>query len=142
MGAYATGVLRRRAVNHENAERLAQLWGFAVPASAGAGAVLIDIRADSPRLPGDGDAVAGALVIPRNVLEWRAGSRERTPCLPPSQVGDHVVLMCDEGYQLSGVATIPQLGRIRGRSGPTARRWRSCRCPRLPGTGRPGCRSG
>ena len=39
-----------------------------------------------------------------------AGSRERAPS-SPSQVGDHVVLMCDEGYQSSLAAvTLQQLG--------------------------------
>ena len=61
-----------------------------------------------------------------------AGSRERTPS-SPSQVGDHVVLMCDEGYQSSLVAaTIPQLGYsrpIRSDSAPVA----SCPAPQTAG---------
>ena len=55
-----------------------------------AGAVLIDIRADS-QVARDG-IVAGALVIPRNVLEWRLdpASEHRHPRAP--QLDDHVDL--------------------------------------------------
>ncbi|MGN6173425.1 MAG: rhodanese-like domain-containing protein [Streptosporangiaceae bacterium] len=77
-----------------------------------AGAVLIDIRADS-QVARHGIA-AGALVIPRNVLEWRLdpASKHRHPGAP--QLGDHVILMCDEGYQSSlAAATLRQLGFAR-----------------------------
>jgi rhodanese-related sulfurtransferase len=77
-----------------------------------AGAVLIDIRADS-QVARDG-TVAGALVIPRNVLEWRLdpASKHRHPAAP--QLDDHVILMCDEGYQSSlAAATLRQLGFAR-----------------------------
>ena len=77
-----------------------------------AGAVLIDIRADS-QVARDG-IVAGALVIPRNVLEWRldpAGGH-RHPRAP--QLDDHVILMCGEGYQSSlAAAMLQQLGFAR-----------------------------
>jgi rhodanese-related sulfurtransferase len=77
-----------------------------------AGVVLIDIRADS-QVARDG-IVAGALVIPRNVLEWRLdpASEHRHPRAP--QLGDHVILLCDEGYQSSlAAATLQQLGFAR-----------------------------
>jgi len=73
------------------------------------GAVLIDIRSDS-QIARDG-AVGGALVISRNVLEWRLdpASQHRHPDAP--QLGDHVILLCDEGYQSSlAAATLQQLG--------------------------------
>jgi rhodanese-related sulfurtransferase len=76
------------------------------------GAALIDIRADS-QVAHDG-TIAGALVIPRNVLEWRLdpASQHRHPRAP--QLGDHVILMCDEGYQSSlAAATLQQLGFAR-----------------------------
>jgi rhodanese-related sulfurtransferase len=76
------------------------------------GATLIDIRADS-QIARDG-TIAGALVIPRNVLEWRLdpASEHRHPAAP--QLGDLVIVLCDEGYQSSlAAATLQQLGFTR-----------------------------
>jgi rhodanese-related sulfurtransferase len=76
------------------------------------GAALIDIRSDS-QIARDG-TITGALVIPRNVLEWRMdpASQHRHPSAP--QLGDHVILLCDEGYQSSlAAATLQQLGFAR-----------------------------
>lgn len=76
------------------------------------GAALIDIRSDS-QIARDG-IVAGALVIPRNVLEWRLdpASQHRHPDAP--QLDDQVILLCDEGYQSSlAAATLQQLGFAR-----------------------------
>jgi rhodanese-related sulfurtransferase len=73
------------------------------------GAALIDIR-DDTQLAQDG-VIAGALVIPRNVLEWRLDptSRHRHPHAP--NLDDQVILMCNEGYQSSlAAATLQQLG--------------------------------
>jgi len=50
-------------------------------------------------------------VIPRNVLEWRLdpASRHRHPRAP--NLDDHVILLCDQGYQSSlAAATLRQLG--------------------------------
>jgi len=77
-----------------------------------AGAALIDIRSDS-QISRDG-IIAGALVIPRNVLEWRLdpASQLRHLCAP--QLDDHVILLCHEGYQSSlAAATLQQLGFAR-----------------------------
>ena len=77
-----------------------------------AGAALIDIRSDS-QIAADG-TIAGALVITRNVLEWRLdpASQHRHPGAPG--LGDHVILLCDEGYQSSlAAATLQQLGFAR-----------------------------
>jgi rhodanese-related sulfurtransferase len=74
-----------------------------------AGATLIDIRSDS-QIDRDGH-VPGALVIARNALEWRLdpASHHRHPRAP--ELADHVILMCDEGYQSSlAAATLQQLG--------------------------------
>jgi rhodanese-related sulfurtransferase len=75
------------------------------------GAALIDIRDDS-QLARDG-VIPGALVIPRNVLEWRLDptSRHRHPRAP--SLDGQVILMCNEGYQSSlAAATLQQLGFI------------------------------
>jgi rhodanese-related sulfurtransferase len=74
-----------------------------------AGATLIDIRSDS-QIARDG-TVPGALVIARNVLEWRLdpSSGHRHPAAP--DLDDHVIVMCNEGYQSSLVAaTLKTLG--------------------------------
>jgi rhodanese-related sulfurtransferase len=78
-------------------------------AAAARGAVLVDIREDHQR-ERDG-LVPGAVVVPRNVLEWR--------CAPESEWRDDrvsdparvLVLICHEGYQSSlAAATLQQLG--------------------------------
>ena len=78
----------------------------------GSGAALIDIRGDS-QIARDG-TVPGALVIARNVLEWRLDpdSQHRHPQAPG--LADHVILLCDEGYQSSlAAATLQQMGFTR-----------------------------
>jgi rhodanese-related sulfurtransferase len=78
-------------------------------AAMGSGAALIDIRSDS-QIACDG-TIAGALVIARNVLEWRLdpASQHRHPQAP--QLGEQVILLCDEGYQSSlAAATLQKLG--------------------------------
>jgi rhodanese-related sulfurtransferase len=75
-------------------------------------AVLIDIRADW-QVARDG-IVAGSLVIPRNVLEWRLdpASEHRHPGAP--QLDDHIILLCDGGDQSSlAAAALHQLGFAR-----------------------------
>jgi rhodanese-related sulfurtransferase len=73
------------------------------------GAALTDIRGDS-QIARDG-TVPGALVITRNVLDWRLDpdSQHRHPQAPG--LGDRVILLCDEGYQSSlAAATLQQMG--------------------------------
>ena len=74
-----------------------------------AGAVVLDIRSDHQRAR-DG-VIAGARLVRRNVLEWRAdpASPHRDPSI--ARPGAHVVLLCDEGYQSSlAAATLQRLG--------------------------------
>jgi rhodanese-related sulfurtransferase len=76
------------------------------------GATLIDIRSD-PQMRQDG-VVPGAVVIARNVLEWRLdpASDHRHPRAPGLQ--DQVIVMCDAGYASSlAAATLKQLGFAR-----------------------------
>jgi rhodanese-related sulfurtransferase len=73
------------------------------------GAVLIDIRSES-QIAGDG-GVEGAIVIARNVFEWRLdpASGHRHPDAPG--LDRQVIVMCNEGYQSSlAAATLQQLG--------------------------------
>jgi rhodanese-related sulfurtransferase len=74
-----------------------------------AGALVVDIRPVEQR-ERDGE-LTGAVVIPRNVLEWRLdpASPDRIP-----EARDHdrrIILVCDEGYASSlAAATLQQLG--------------------------------
>jgi rhodanese-related sulfurtransferase len=77
--------------------------------AARSGAVIVDIRPHDQR-ERDG-LIAGALVIDRNVLEWRLDPKSdfKEPC-----VRDHqpVVIICNEGYSSSlAAATLRHLGR-------------------------------
>lgn len=73
---------------------------------------MIDIRTDS-QIAEDG-TVAGALLISRNILEWRLdpASSHRHPQGP--DLADDVIVMCDAGYQSSlAAAILQQLGFAR-----------------------------
>jgi rhodanese-related sulfurtransferase len=82
--------------------------GDAHAAQAG-GARLIDIRSGD-QIAADG-TIPGALVIARNVLEWRLDpdSAHRHPAAP--DLGEAVIVVCNEGYQSSLVAaTLHDMG--------------------------------
>jgi rhodanese-related sulfurtransferase len=73
------------------------------------GAVLIDIRGDS-QIARDG-TIPGALLIQRNVLEWRLdpASDHRHPQAPGLEA--RVILVCNEGYASSlAAAGLQDLG--------------------------------
>ena len=73
------------------------------------GAALVDIRSDA-QIRRDG-LIPGAMVIPRNVLEWRLDPScpVRDPAL--AAAGNRVILLCDEGYQSSlAAATLRRFG--------------------------------
>lgn len=75
----------------------------------GHGAILIDIRPAEQR-ERDGD-MPGAVVVDRNVLEWRLDptSPHRLPLASDADV--RVILVCNEGYSSSlAAATLQQLG--------------------------------
>ncbi len=89
--------------------RLTRLAPHEADEAVRAGAVIVDIRPDSQR-SGDG-AVPHALVIARNVLEWRCdpASDARDPAA--SDPRRRIIVMCDEGYQSSlAAATLLDLG--------------------------------
>ena len=73
-----------------------------------AGALVVDIRPVEQRSR-DGE-LPGALVVPRNVLEWRLDPTSPYR-LPEAASGRRVVVVCDEGYASSlAAATLQQLG--------------------------------
>jgi rhodanese-related sulfurtransferase len=81
----------------------------ALHAQAG-GALLVDIRSDDQRRDG---LIPGAIVVPRNSLEWRCdpASQWRHPAITHRDL--HIILVCSEGYQSSlAAATLQQLGLI------------------------------
>ncbi len=89
--------------------RLRRLTPAEAQAAAAAGGVIVDIRSDAQRAA-DG-LVPGALVVPRNVLEWRAdpASPDRDPRL--AATAGPLVLMCAEGFASSlAAATLQDLG--------------------------------
>jgi rhodanese-related sulfurtransferase len=73
------------------------------------GAVMVDVRPVEQR-ERDG-LVPGAIVIARNVLEWRCdpAGEARDPRL--AEPGRRLIVMCDEGYQSSlAAATLQDIG--------------------------------
>jgi rhodanese-related sulfurtransferase len=91
----------RRDLDRVPPERLAE--------EMAAGALVVDIRPVEQR-ERDGE-LPGAVVVPRNVLEWRLDPT--SPHRLPLDL-DHdtrVIVVCDEGYQSSlAAATLRELG--------------------------------
>ena len=89
--------------------RLDRLQAKDVPAALQRGAVLVDIRPQAQR---DREGhVPAALVIERNVLEWRCDPTSDAKL--PEAVGDDVewVVLCSEGYTSSlAAASLVELG--------------------------------
>jgi rhodanese-related sulfurtransferase len=89
--------------------RLDRVQPQELAAAQAGGALVIDIRPDAQRAR-DGE-LPGALVIDRNVLEWRVD-----PASPHrvSQITDYnhwIILVCNEGYSSSlAAATLQELG--------------------------------
>ena len=89
--------------------RLSRLPAHEVPVAVRRGAVLVDIRPQAQRdIEGE---VPAALVIERNVLEWRCDPTSDARL--PEAVDDEVewVLLCSEGYTSSlAAASLLDLG--------------------------------
>jgi rhodanese-related sulfurtransferase len=92
--------------------RIGRIQPREVPARMAAGALLVDTRPWEQRSR-DG-AVPGAVVVDRNVLEWRLdpASPDRIPQVSGYDL--EVVVLCNEGYSSSLVAdTLRTLGLTR-----------------------------
>ena len=75
----------------------------------GAGALVVDIRPAEQRRRDGG--IAGAVVIDRNVLEWRLAPTSKWRISEISDASRKVVLVCNQGFQSSLAAyTLRQLG--------------------------------
>ena len=89
--------------------RLTRMAAEEGPAALARGAVLVDIRPAAQRAA-EGE-VAAALVVERNVLEWRCDPTGDARL--PQAVGDDVewVVLCSEGYTSSlAAAALKDLG--------------------------------
>ena len=74
-----------------------------------AGAVLVDTRPSEQR-HADG-TIPGAVVIDRNVLEWRFDPTGDFRCPEAGDADQHVIVVCNEGYSSSLAAdTLRRLG--------------------------------
>jgi rhodanese-related sulfurtransferase len=100
------------------------------------GAVLVDIRPAAQRA-GEGE-IPGALIVERNVLEWRfdpaSGAR-----LPEATGHDvRVIVFCSEGYTSSlAAASLHDLGLTRATDIDGGfRAWRAAGLPTTGGAGR------
>ncbi|MEV0683883.1 rhodanese-like domain-containing protein [Nocardia sp. NPDC050378] len=89
--------------------KLRRLYVYDVPAALARGAILVDVRPAAQRVR-EG-ALPGALVIERNVLEWRL---DPTSSARLSLARDHDVewiIFCSEGYTSSlAAASLQELG--------------------------------
>jgi rhodanese-related sulfurtransferase len=73
------------------------------------GALLVDMRPIEQRAR-DGE-IAGALIVDRNVLEWRLDPQSAHRIPEIRSYDDAVILFCNEGYASSlAAATLQQLG--------------------------------
>ena len=95
--------------------RLRRLAADEVPAALGRGALLVDIRPQAQRTrEGEVPEALEALVIERNVLEWRCDPTSEARL--PQAIGDDVewVILCSEGYTSSlAAAALQDLGLYR-----------------------------
>jgi rhodanese-related sulfurtransferase len=92
--------------------RFRRLAAGEVPAALRRGALLVDIRPQAQRAQeGEVPEALGALVIERNVLEWRCDPTSEARL--PQAVSDDVewVILCSEGYTSSlAAAALQDLG--------------------------------
>jgi rhodanese-related sulfurtransferase len=97
---------------HAARERLVRLSAAEIPAALNRGAVLVDIRPAAQRAV-EGE-FPGALVVERNVLEWRCDPTSDARL--PQATGDDVewVVLCSQGYTSSlAAAALQDLGLYR-----------------------------
>ena len=83
-----------------------------LPALRARGALIVDIRPVELR-SGDGE-LPGAVVVDRNVLEWRLDPTSPHRIPEADSPDREIVLVCDEGYASSlAAATLQTLGLTR-----------------------------
>ena len=89
--------------------RLERVEAGDLAAEVAAGALVIDIRPVEQR-DRDGE-LAGAIVVDRNVLEWRLDPASEHRLDVVTGYDQRVIIVCNEGYQSSlAAATLQDLG--------------------------------
>ena len=103
--------VRRRSIDsvlEEARARLRRMSPAAAAIARDAGAVVVDIRPAAQRAAEGGPD--GAVVIERNVLEWRLDPTSDAR-LPIADYDLHVIVLCQEGYTSSlAAAALQDLG--------------------------------
>ncbi len=90
-------------------QRLRRLDPVAAARAMSSGAILVDIRPHAQRLA-EG-SVPGALVVERNVLEWRLDPRSDARLPEATGYDLHWIIMCSQGYASSlAAASLQDLG--------------------------------
>lgn len=90
-------------------QRLRRLDPLAAQDAMNSGALLVDIRPHAQRLA-EG-SVPGALVVERNVLEWRFDPRSDARLPEATGFDLHLIVMCSQGYASSlAAASLQDLG--------------------------------
>jgi rhodanese-related sulfurtransferase len=90
-------------------QRLARLTPEQAEAAIREGAILVDIRPQAQR-HAEG-CVPGAMLVERNVLEWRFDPRSDARLPLASGYDVHVIVMCSAGYASSlAAASLQDLG--------------------------------
>jgi rhodanese-related sulfurtransferase len=80
-------------------------------AAQATGALLIDIRGDDQRRTCG--LIPGALLLPRNALEWRCDPTGQWRHPAVNSLNQHLILICQEGFQSSlAAATLQRLGLV------------------------------
>jgi rhodanese-related sulfurtransferase len=88
--------------------RLTRLSPVEAQRAVADGAVLVDIRPAAQRRA-EGE-ISGAMIVERNVLEWRFDPAS-TARLPEASYDLHVIVFCSEGYTSSlAAASLQDLG--------------------------------
>jgi rhodanese-related sulfurtransferase len=88
--------------------QLARVTPVQAHEEAAAGALLVDIRPQAQRAA-EGQ-IPGALVVERNVLEWRFDPAS-SACLPQARYDLRIIVVCSEGYTSSlAAAALQDLG--------------------------------
>ena len=105
---------RRRSISEILAEaraRLDRVEPEDLEAEQAAGALVVDTRPFEQR-ERDG-ALPGAVVIDRNVLEWRLDPASPN-AIPEASYGRRVIVVCNEGFSSSlAAATLRDVGVVR-----------------------------
>jgi rhodanese-related sulfurtransferase len=100
------------ALLEESRRRLARVHPVDLATEIGDGALVVDIRPIEQRQR-DGE-LPGAIMIDRNVLEWRLDPTCPHHIPPVTNADTRIILVCNEGYSSSlAAATLQRLGLSR-----------------------------